>query len=138
MPQVKVLELGGAAFEISQVPDLIRAEFAHGPDCSLPCYFVEPLRIVNTGDDLIVIAPNHAPTVRSRPLQNRRRVRIISDQVSTTDDLLILIPGVCQDSLKSIQICMKVAQDQDLHRRIRLMFGGVALPRALEDTLATL
>ena len=102
MPEVKVLELGRALFETLQVRDLIRAEFSHGPDCGLLCYLVEPLGIVNTSNDFIVIAPDYAPTVRSRPLQNRSRVGIVSNQVSTTDDLLILALGVRKDRLKSI------------------------------------
>lgn len=74
-----------------------------------------------------MIPANDFVQIVPRPIDDRVRIRAITDQVPQALDSIILALGVLKHSLQRFQVCVNIAQDQVRHNLIRATSGGAPI-----------
>ena len=89
-----------------------------GPASGALGHFIEPFQIFQAGDHFIVVAADYGVAMFTSPIQNFSGLRVVSHQVTATDDLIVLARNICQYSFQGVPIRMRIAENQELHKRI--------------------
>lgn len=101
VPNIEVFQTQGTGRQPGKVANLIAIQVLYGPAGSSLGYFIEPVELLQARHNLVVIASDHSCAMLPRPIHHWARSRVIPDEVSAADDLLIPCSGIRQDRFES-------------------------------------
>src|ERR1700761_60059 len=111
--EMKMFEPQRPFCQLAQIAKLFAIQVARGPTGSRLCYFVEPINIIDAGDNFIVIAANDGGAMGSGPFDDLAGMRIVSDEVAAADDLVEFVNAIGEDGLQGVPVCVDIAEKEE-------------------------
>jgi hypothetical protein len=97
--------------QFSQIRQVIGRELRHRPTSGSLCDGIEPVKIVNARDYLVVVSADSAAAIAATPFDGVPGIGIVSDNVATTHNRVVLAGCICQNSLQTFRICVDIAEN---------------------------
>jgi hypothetical protein len=118
---MELLQLDGAGHQAAQILHLLTSELFPGPERGYLGDLIEPFNVLYPGDDFVVITSNNPGAISSNPFDYFCWPGIVSDYVAAANDLLKLTVRISQNRFEGVPICMNIADNQELHKRINII-----------------